>query len=77
GVREFGMVELDEPEVRSYFYEFGTYAAECAFSDCTHYHEPDCAVKRAVEKGEISDERYVSYCNILLSVIEARENMYR
>ncbi len=77
GVREFGMVELDIQELRDYFYEFHEYAEDCSFSDCTHEHEPKCAVKRAVEEGKIDENRYVSYCYILDSLYEAKENMYK
>jgi ribosome biogenesis GTPase len=77
GVREFGMVHLDAAELHDYFYEFSTYSDQCSFSDCSHIHEPVCGVKKAVEEGKISFERYVSYSNILESILYEKENEYR
>lgn len=77
GLREFGLVDIDPPELGVYFMEFGRYADRCDFSPCTHDHEPGCEVKRLVGEGQISEERYVSYLNILASLREYRENRYR
>jgi len=63
GIREFGLWDIAPPEIRRYFQEFNNY--RCGFSDCTHTHEPDCAVKIAVEAGEIADARYQGYLRIL------------
>jgi ribosome biogenesis GTPase len=52
--------------LRSYFQEFMAY--QCAFSDCTHTHEPDCSVKHAVTSKAISEARYESYRRILASL---------
>jgi len=64
GIREFGIFELEAGELPFYFEEFTSYAANCKFAPCSHTHEPHCAVKAAVEAGEIDEERYVSYLNL-------------
>jgi ribosome biogenesis GTPase len=64
GIKAFALWDIEPEEVDGYFPEFRPLVAECAFSDCTHTHEPDCAVKEAVEAGEISPERYDSYLRI-------------
>ena len=68
GLREFGVTDLEPAELSHYFVEFRPYLSACHFPDCTHEHEPDCAVKAAVASGEISEERYYSYLNILHSL---------
>lgn len=60
GIREFGIFQLDRKHLRFYFEEFENYAHECRYRDCTHLHEPDCAVKAAATEGEIPRyQRYV------------------
>lgn len=68
GIREFGIIDLEPEELSYYFVEFRPYLPHCRFLNCTHDHEPDCAVQDAVEEGKISDIRYYSYLNILESV---------
>jgi ribosome biogenesis GTPase len=68
GLREFGVVELDPPQLSHYFIEFVPFVNECRYPNCTHDHEPDCAVVDAVDRGEISQERWASYLNILESI---------
>ena len=65
GVREFGLWQISAAELRWYFQEFDDFARQCKFSDCSHTHEPNCAVKAAVEAGEIVQMRYESYCRLL------------
>lgn len=65
GVREFGLWDMDRTQLRFYFREFEPFALECRFSNCTHLHEPACAVKDAVERGEISERRYEAYENLV------------
>jgi ribosome biogenesis GTPase len=65
GIREFGLWKLTPEEVRWYFTEFDPFAPACKFADCSHTHEPTCAVKRAVHQGRLSRSRYESYCRIL------------
>ena len=65
GIRGFGLVDLKKEEIALYFPEMLRVAQECRFAPCTHTHEPGCAVKEAVENGEISYERYSSYLGML------------
>lgn len=63
GVRELAL-DMEETELPWYFPEMAARAPQCRFNDCTHTHEPDCAVRSAVEAGEISPRRYGSYLRI-------------
>ena len=65
GLRGFGLVDLEKEEIYKYFPEMLRSSAACRFTPCTHTHEPGCAVKSAVESGEISAERYSSYLGML------------
>ncbi|HOE93844.1 MAG TPA: ribosome small subunit-dependent GTPase A [Candidatus Cryptobacteroides sp.] len=65
GLRGFGLVDLEKEEIALYFPEMLRVGRKCFFTPCTHTHEPDCAVKEAIEKGEISPERYNSYLGML------------
>ena len=64
GVRAFGLVELERNCISHYFPEIFKTAENCRFYKCTHTNEPGCAVKEAVENGEIAWSRYHSYTNI-------------
>ncbi len=77
GLREFGLMDIEPEELGIYFMEFGKYARKCGFSPCTHEHEPNCEIKKQVEKGKISEERYISYLNILATLKDYYENRYR
>lgn len=68
GIREFGVLDLEDWELAHYFVEFRPHLEQCKFPTCTHDHEPGCAVKAAVEEGDISEQRYLSYLNILDSI---------
>ena len=68
GIREFGLVDIEPWELSHFFVEFAPHIEECRFPTCTHDHEPGCGVKEAVESGEISEQRYRSYLNILDSL---------
>lgn len=70
GVREFGIVDMDKTELSHYFLEMQPYLSQCQFNNCLHINEPGCAVKEAVEAGEIDPDRYVSYAMILESIEE-------
>jgi ribosome biogenesis GTPase len=72
GIREFGIVDISKQELSHYFPEMRSRLNGCQFNNCLHLNEPGCAIKRAVEKGDISPDRYVSYCTILDSM-ERRE----
>ncbi len=65
GVKEFGMVRFKTDELSRYFPEMRAIGNQCRFGNCTHEHEPGCAVKEAVADGRISSLRYNSYLNIL------------
>ena len=65
GLRGFGLVDLKKEEIALYFPEMLKVAEDCRFAPCTHTHEPGCAVKEAVENGEISYDRYSSYLGML------------
>ena len=64
GIREFGLWQIEPEDVAGLFPEFRERVVECQFRDCRHLHEPGCAVKRAVESGEVSRLRYESYLRI-------------
>jgi len=63
GMRELGLVGAGEG-VETSFDEFAALSADCRYADCRHEHEPGCAVRAAVENGELSEERYVSYLKL-------------
>ncbi len=65
GVKGFGLIDIEDAELCRYFPDMMRYAPECRYYNCTHVHEPDCAVVRAVEKGEVAYSRYESYLKIL------------
>lgn len=75
GIREFGIVDLAPGELAFFFVEFLPYLNECRFDDCTHDHEPGCAIKDAVEEGDVHEARYQSYLNILDSLREHEEKI--
>lgn len=65
GIKGFGTFDMEEGEVGHYFKEIFKYAANCKFNNCTHRHEPGCAVRKAVEEHLVSESRYSSYLNML------------
>ncbi len=65
GIKGFGTFDFERKEVAHYFREIFRVSAGCKYSDCTHTHEPDCAVRRAVEEHLIGESRYASYLNML------------
>jgi len=65
GIKEFGLYDFDPEEVAERFPEMRARMHECKFHNCTHVHEPKCAVKQAVEEGEIDKVRYENYLSIL------------
>ncbi|RYY53935.1 MAG: ribosome small subunit-dependent GTPase A [Chitinophagaceae bacterium] len=70
GMREFGLVEVSKQELSHYFPEMRARLNDCQFNNCQHINEPGCAIKEAVRNGEIDEDRYVSYYNILESLGE-------
>jgi ribosome biogenesis GTPase len=70
GMREFGLVDISRQEISHYFPEMRNRLNDCQFNNCLHINEPGCAIKEAVLNGEINEDRYVSYVNILNSIEE-------
>ena len=65
GIKGFGTFDMEREELTSYFREIFEYSKQCRFSDCTHTHEPGCAVLKAVEDHYIAQSRYQSYLSML------------
>ncbi|HAH59575.1 MAG TPA: ribosome small subunit-dependent GTPase A, partial [Bacteroidales bacterium] len=65
GIKEFGLVHFDKQEIAERFPEMRNLMHDCQFNNCTHVHEPGCAVKMALEQGEIDPGRYKNYLGIL------------
>ena len=74
GVKAFGTIDFERAEVAHYFPEIFRISSECRFNNCTHTHEPGCAVLDAVEQGTIAPSRFTSYLSIL---DEDPNNKYR
>ncbi len=65
GIRGFGTFDMEPEEICSYFKEIFKFSADCRFGNCTHTHEPGCAVLKAVEEHYIALSRYNSYISML------------
>lgn len=65
GIKGFGILDMEKEEISHYFPEMFRLLNECQYYNCTHTHEPNCAVKKALEKGEIALSRYNSYLGLL------------
>ncbi len=65
GIKGFGLIDIDEAELWHYFPEMMAYGRDCRFYNCTHTHEPGCAVVAAIEEGKIAFQRYESYLKML------------
>lgn len=74
GVRQLGLWGVSLEEVRLYFPDLVELSGNCKFRDCTHLHEPGCAVRTAVEEQTFSALRYASYCRIRASIIDGRRS---
>lgn len=68
GIREFGVLDVSRQELSHYFPEMRARIHDCKFNNCLHLDEPECAVTAAVGRGEIAEERYISYCKILETI---------
>jgi ribosome biogenesis GTPase / thiamine phosphate phosphatase len=73
GIKGFGVVDMDKEEIGDYFPEFFKLKQDCKFNNCLHIKEPKCAVKNALENGEIAYSRYRSY----LQILEGEDEHYR
>ncbi len=65
GIKGFGMLDMEPWEISHYFTEIFEISKKCKYKNCSHTHEPGCAVKRAVEHGDIATTRYISYIGLL------------
>jgi len=65
GIKGFGMLDMEAWEISHYFKEIFKIAQNCLYNNCSHTHEPDCAVRNALENGEIAKSRYISYLGLL------------
>lgn len=72
GVRELGLWGVAPDDLDVYFPDIAAFAPQCKFRDCTHTHEPQCAVREALKAGSISQLRFVSYLRIRASLEEER-----
>ncbi|GGD20469.1 ribosome small subunit-dependent GTPase A [Flavobacterium orientale] len=73
GIRGFGIVDMEKPEIKGYFPEFFELEDQCKFNNCLHKDEPNCAIKTALENDKIAWSRYKSY----LQILEGDEEQYR
>lgn len=73
GIKGFGIVDMEKEEIGDYFPEFFKRKQDCKFNNCIHIDEPKCAVKDALERGEIASSRYRSY----LQMVNGEEETYR
>lgn len=74
GIKGFGSFDMRPEEISGYFKEIFRFSRDCRFSNCTHTHEPGCAVRKAVEEHYIAESRYQSYLSMLQ---DHDENKYR
>ncbi len=74
GIKGFGSFDMEPEEITSYFKEIFRFSKDCRFNNCTHTHEPGCAVRRAVEDHYIAESRYQSYLSMLE---DKKSNKYR
>jgi len=65
GIKGFGTFDMEPEEITSYFKDIFHFSKDCRFSNCTHTHEPGCAVLKAVEEHYIAESRYQSYLSML------------
>lgn len=72
GIKGFGMLDMEASEVSHYFPEIFTLSEECRFGNCSHTHEPGCAVLAALEDGRVAPSRYTSYIGILEDEAEGK-----
>lgn len=68
GIREFGLVDIDAPSLSNFYVEMRELRTQCKYYNCSHVHEPGCAVMSAYEEGKINPSRYLSYLQIIESL---------
>lgn len=72
GIKGFGTFDMEPEEITSYFRDIFHFSKQCRFSNCTHTHEPGCAVRKAVEEHYIAESRYASYLSMLQDKDESK-----
>ncbi len=70
GIREFTLWDIEKRDVAQFFPQIWELSHDCRMPDCVHMHEPGCAVKDAVQRGEVPRDRYASYLRIVESIEE-------
>lgn len=73
GIKSFGLWEVEKEELAHFFPDFIPFANNCRFPNCTHLHEPGCAVENAVEEGKISRLRFGSYYALMTTISEKHQ----
>ena len=68
GIHEFGLSDLRRAELTRFYPDIAGVERDCRFGDCSHTHEPGCAVKAAMQQGRLSNTRYHSYTRIYRSL---------
>ena len=76
GFSTFEISEIESVDLCHYFIEFVPFIEECEFVGCSHVKEQNCGVKAAIEKGQISGERYDRYCKIYSDLKQREENKW-
>jgi ribosome biogenesis GTPase len=72
GIKGFGTFDMEPEEITSYFREIFHFSKDCRFSNCTHTHEPGCAVLQALDNHYIAQSRYQSYLSMLQDKDESK-----
>lgn len=70
-------IDVDSSQLMLYYPDIFAYSNKCGYNMCSHINEPDCNVKNAVERGELSEERYFRYCRIFDELSIKKENKYK
>ena len=76
GIRGLALFDVEPEELDGYFREIAPLVSQCRFNDCTHTHEPGCAVKAAVEDGRVTAQRYDSYLRLREEHEALEEELY-
>lgn len=76
GIRGLALFDIEPEELDAYFREIAPLVEQCRFSDCSHRHEPGCAVRAAVDAGDISAERYDSYLRLREEHEQLEEDLF-
>ncbi|MBC8334058.1 MAG: ribosome small subunit-dependent GTPase A, partial [Anaerolineales bacterium] len=64
GIRSFGLAGITQSELAGWYPEMASLSGNCRYADCTHLNEPECLIRAAVEKGQVSQLRYKNYSTI-------------